>query len=84
MIVFRRLREWIPYSVLGPLFLAIIVLVIPLAFKEVDPSISLVKNEWECSQSVLKNNTTFVLSENVMVPITFQDVHCIQWTKKGY
>lgn len=66
------------------LFVAVVAVGLPLTFEIVDPGLSLVKNEWKCSQSVLKNNTTFVMSESVMVPINFQQLDCVQWTKKGY
>lgn len=49
-----------------------------------DPSIALAKDTWECSQSILKQDVTYVMSDGVMVPATLQDLVCVQYTKRGY
>lgn len=76
-------------KIIIPGFLLLIIFAIPFVVYIVyrnynSPSLSLTKSHWDCSQSVLKSNTTYVMSGNVMVPITTQDLDCVQWTKKGY
>jgi hypothetical protein len=66
------------------LFIAVFAIGTPALFYYLltTEKITLLKAEWECTETVSRPITTYVKSGEVWVPITSYYKHCVQWTEK--
>ena len=79
--VFENIMPWLLIGTLLFLVLLIPAVAIDAWERMKSPTFTLRKSEWVCMQNQRIPTTTYVMSNNVMLPITSYHDECHQWNR---
>lgn len=76
-----RERAWAILWGVTFLFLFLLTICVGAMVETQQPSITIQKADWNCTQAVKRSSTTYVLTGQVMNPITTTYDDCVQYTR---